>query len=113
MDLGRLLDGSIVTEAFQRVPVKRPDTYDQWEFVKFCLEYGADFYVKVPRPDPEDEAVMVQTLVPLQELTPQEWVYWVRSWYYTASTGVLTLEQWDQLHERAASVTPVPLASAG
>lgn len=74
----------------------RPDTYDQFAFVKYCLENGDQYYVQVPRPDPEDENRMVQTLVPLTGLTPAEWVYWVRNWYYTASTGVLTLEQWEK-----------------
>jgi len=80
----------------------RPETYDPWIFIKYCLENGDQYYVQVPRPHPEDEQMMVQTLVPLSDLTPQEWVFWVRAWFYTASTGVLTLDQWKKRLEQTA-----------
>lgn len=83
--------------------MKRPDTYDIWEFVRFCLEHGDKYYVKVPRPNPANEAQMIQTLVPLCNLNPQEWTYWVRTWFYTASTGVMTLEEWVLI-----SPAPIP-----
>lgn len=79
----------------------RPDTFDPWSFVKYCLQHGDQYYVRVPRPNPEDEGMMIPTLVPLCELDAQEWVFWVRNWYYTASTGVMTLDQWEKVAQAA------------
>jgi len=82
--------------------LERPDTFDPWAFILFCLENGSEFYVRVMRPDPNREGQEVLTLVPLPDLTPSEWIYWVKRWYMVSSTQVLTMDQWIQLLSESA-----------
>jgi hypothetical protein len=73
---------------------ERPTTFDPWEFVRYCLTYGDGLYVRVQRQD-EDTGKMVWVNLPLSELTPDEWVHWVRQWYFVQTAPVKTLEEWE------------------
>lgn len=77
----------------------RPETFDVWEFVQYCLTYGYGIYARVNRPD--EEGVIRLVTLPLSELTPAEWIYWVKRWHMTASTPVWISS--EPLPETAAS----------
>lgn len=78
----------------------RPDTYDPWFFLEFCIEHRHKLFIQRTRPefDPvTGESPPVTKFVSLGLLPVGEFTYWVKRWFMDRSAPVRTQLQWRSM----------------